>query len=72
MSFPRDHLWFHVAVSALVVTRFIRSLLFNIAATDPLTFVLIPLLLLAVAFLAVYLPALKATRVDPVVVLRAE
>jgi ABC-type antimicrobial peptide transport system permease subunit len=59
-------------VSALVVTRFIQSLLFNIAATDPLTFVLIPLLLLAVAFLAVYLPALKATRVDPVVVLRAE
>ena len=59
-------------VSALAVTRFIRSLLFNVAATDPLTFVLIPLLLLAVAFLAVYLPALKATRVDPVVVLRAE
>jgi predicted permease len=59
-------------VSALVVTRFIRSLLFNVAATDPLTFVLIPLLLLGVAFLAVYLPALKATRVDPVVVLRAE
>jgi ABC-type antimicrobial peptide transport system permease subunit len=59
-------------VSALVVTRFIQSLLFNIAATDPLTFVLIPLLLLGVAFLAVYLPALKATRVDPVVVLRAE
>jgi ABC-type antimicrobial peptide transport system permease subunit len=59
-------------VSALVVTRFIQSLLFNIAATDPLTFVLIPMLLLAVAFLAVYLPALKATRVDPVVVLRAE
>jgi predicted permease len=59
-------------VSALVVTRFIRSLLFNIAATDPVTFVLIPLLLLGVAFLAVYLPALKATRVDPVVVLRAE
>ncbi|MEO8032779.1 MAG: ABC transporter permease [Gemmatimonadota bacterium] len=59
-------------VCALLVTRFIRSLLFDIAATDPLTFVLIPLLLLAVAFLAVYLPALKATRVDPVVVLRAE
>jgi predicted permease len=58
--------------SALIVTRFIRSLLFDVAATDPLTFILIPLLLLVVAFFAVYLPALRATRVDPVVVLRAE
>ncbi|MEO8633671.1 MAG: ABC transporter permease [Gemmatimonadales bacterium] len=59
-------------VAALVLTRLLRSMLFNVSATDPLTFVLIPLLLLAVTLLASWIPARRATRVDPAVVLRAD
>ena len=59
-------------VAAFAVTRFIRSMLFNVATTDPVTFILIPLLLLAVAFLAIYLPARRATRLDSMIALRAE
>jgi putative ABC transport system permease protein len=56
----------------LAVTRVIAQFLFGIKPTDPLTFVLISALLLAVAMLACYIPAAKATRVDPLVALRHE
>jgi len=57
---------------AFVLTRVMASLLFGISATDPVTFVTIALFLLAVALLATYLPALRATRVDPMIALRAQ
>ncbi|MFI5209114.1 MAG: ABC transporter permease [Gemmatimonadales bacterium] len=59
-------------VAAFAVTRLLRSMLFGVSATDPLTYVGISLLLLAVTLVACWLPARRATRVDPVVVLRAD
>jgi putative ABC transport system permease protein len=57
---------------AFALTRFLQSLLFGIAATDPVTFAAIPLLLVAVALLASYLPARRAALIDPMVSLRCE
>jgi putative ABC transport system permease protein len=57
---------------ALVVTRLVGNLLFEVSARDPLTFVLIPLVLAAAAVLASLWPAWRATRVDPTVALRAD
>ncbi len=57
---------------AIVLTRFISSLFFGISAIDPVTFVLTTIILLIVAFLACYIPARKATKVDPMIALRAE
>jgi putative ABC transport system permease protein len=58
--------------AAFGVTRLMSSVLFGVQPTDPLTFVVVPLLLMAVALLACYIPARRATRVDPINALRYE
>jgi len=59
-------------VGSYFVVRLLQSLMFGVKARDPLTFVGVPLVLLAVALLATWLPARRATRVEPVVALRYE
>jgi predicted permease len=59
-------------VLALVLTRFLRGLLLGVTSTDALTFSSVALLLCAVALLACFIPARRATRVDPMTALRYE
>lgn len=57
---------------ALAVTRLTQSLLYGVTATDPVTFLVVPLVLVTAAMLACFLPARRASRVDPMIALRAE
>jgi putative ABC transport system permease protein len=57
---------------ALALSRFLRSMLFEVSASDPATFAVVALVLAGAALLASYLPARRATRLDPMIAIRSE
>jgi ABC-type antimicrobial peptide transport system permease subunit len=59
-------------VGALLTTRVLRTLVFGVSTTDPAVFLVIVMVLCGTAWLASYVPARRATRVDPLVTLRYE
>jgi len=59
-------------VGAAIMTQFFRSMLFDVGTTDPITFLSVSAILAGVALFACYIPARRATRVDPLVALRQE
>ena len=76
--FLRDGLWLALPgglvglAAAAFGGRLIASFLYGVSPLDPVTFIAVPFILTVAALVAVYLPARRATRVDPATVLRAE